>query len=989
MIKLKVSAANIAVEEKETLTEGRVGLLCRFSFTGEWDGLAKTAVFDGADSRDVILTEDTVAVPAECLAAEGYSLSVGVYGKNAAGDIVIPTVYATVGKIQRSAYPSGRETAPPTPDVVAQIQQAAANAEAMARAVREDAELGKFKGEKGDAGATGPAGPRGPKGDTGATGTPGEDGGWYTPAVTQTGTNTMRLSFTPSKEGMPAVEHTDITLPGGGSGGGGGGDAGVSVTALGAKGDGNTDDTEVFRTALANHRRVFVPGGTYKLSGELTIQSNSYFELAQDAVLVFTQTSGNCISLKMSAFMHGNHATIKVPYAFSGNVINASSKLNASVSDIPPFAKWDPQWKTGRYLTDLNICKEDSRGFHYSVDGNCSGTAVYIEADGSATSTFIWGLNFSGVRIAGAFSYGIHAKCIDNGWCHEMRIEAFIDACEIGVCLEDCNNAYVSATVQPRAALTTSDASIVYAKHGIQLIRSRNTDLSGARVWDWNSNNTLWTSDASSIYQHISMIGNCSGTILNDFLYYEMPSYDIRSLIYTDTPSNLEKITILQEPFTRWFKPSETNTPVFFDGRTNKELLLKEKFDAAFQTNQVPNFDNKLTKSTSSDGSIFNSIGFQNGAGWETDGTTLTIGSAYAEVTCTGFIPCSQNSVIRLKGMSFAQGNDYCRVILFNSAYGKVSHVNRTNLIGNKSTYFINNYAETDDGCQFTIVESSVKYLKINVFTSTIGNDPIVTVDEEITYSAEGFLAQGIKVNEESVHGLPNKYEQLGRKTQSISNESTGDQYPSAKAVFDYVGGAIPTKLPNPNALTFTGAVTGSYDGSAALTVEIPSGGGGDGKTKYQTILDTVTTDEAQTLLYPLTDEQISILNNADYWQFEITMYLSGSTNIGETLGKLYVTTWTTYATNTIINNTQMIPSTDVSYATPANACAIYKLSGNGLGVRFVGVKVKNYADADAEIKTILGSNLVSGTKLRVYGETNIPSGTKIKLFAVGTKEIV
>ena len=173
MIKLKVSAANIAVEEKETLTEGRVGLLCRFSFTGEWDGLAKTAVFDGADSRDVILTEDTVAVPAECLAAEGYSLSVGVYGKNAAGDIVIPTVYATVGKIQRSAYPSGKETAAPTPDVVAQIQQAAANAEAMARSVREDADLGKFNGGQGP---QGPAGATGPKGDTGATGPKGETG---------------------------------------------------------------------------------------------------------------------------------------------------------------------------------------------------------------------------------------------------------------------------------------------------------------------------------------------------------------------------------------------------------------------------------------------------------------------------------------------------------------------------------------------------------------------------------------------------------------------------------------------------------------------------------------------------------------------------------------------------------------------------------------------------------------------------------------------
>ena len=34
---------------------------------------------------------------------------------------------------------------------------------------------------------------------------------------------------------------------------------------------------------------------------------------------------------------------------------------------------------------------------------------------------------------------------------------------------------------------------------------------------------------------------------------------------------------------------------------------------------------------------------------------------------------------------------------------------------------------------------------------------------------------------------------------------------------------AIPTTLPNPNALTFTGAVAGSYDGSAAMTVNIPS----------------------------------------------------------------------------------------------------------------------------------------------------------------------
>ena len=41
----------------------------------------------------------------------------------------------------------------------------------------------------------------------------------------------------------------------------------------------------------------------------------------------------------------------------------------------------------------------------------------------------------------------------------------------------------------------------------------------------------------------------------------------------------------------------------------------------------------------------------------------------------------------------------------------------------------------------------------------------------------------------------------------------------------DTVGGLIPTKLPNPYALTFTGAVSGTYDGSAAKTINIPTSG--------------------------------------------------------------------------------------------------------------------------------------------------------------------
>ena len=56
----------------------------------------------------------------------------------------------------------------------------------------------------------------------------------------------------------------------------------------------------------------------------------------------------------------------------------------------------------------------------------------------------------------------------------------------------------------------------------------------------------------------------------------------------------------------------------------------------------------------------------------------------------------------------------------------------------------------------------------------------------------------------------------------------------------------IPTKLPNPNALTFTGAVEGSYDGSAPVSVEIPSGGG-SGFDKWECINTfTIPADTAE-----------------------------------------------------------------------------------------------------------------------------------------------
>ena len=56
----------------------------------------------------------------------------------------------------------------------------------------------------------------------------------------------------------------------------------------------------------------------------------------------------------------------------------------------------------------------------------------------------------------------------------------------------------------------------------------------------------------------------------------------------------------------------------------------------------------------------------------------------------------------------------------------------------------------------------------------------------------------------------------------------------------------IPTSLPNPNALTFTGAVTGTYDGSSPMSVKIPS---------------AVTDDHINSLI----DTKLGVIENGSY----------------------------------------------------------------------------------------------------------------------------
>src|SRR5260370_19215625 len=49
----------------------------------------------------------------------------------------------------------------------------------------------------------------------------------------------------------------------------------VNIRALGAKGDGSSDDTEVLRRAIAQHRAIYFPTGNYVVSGTITLKQGT------------------------------------------------------------------------------------------------------------------------------------------------------------------------------------------------------------------------------------------------------------------------------------------------------------------------------------------------------------------------------------------------------------------------------------------------------------------------------------------------------------------------------------------------------------------------------------------------------------------------------------------------------------------------------------------------------------------------------------------
>jgi hypothetical protein len=157
-----------------------------FTFSSEWDGLTKVAVFRAGGYKKAVILEGgqtSCNIPAEVLQSPSRKLEIGVQGYNEEKDLVLPTNWSAVCDLTRGADFRTEDT-----EIDLEVGQSLyerllqAVDEKVDLAVGEAIERGDFtgpqgeKGDKGDTGETGPQGMQGIQGEKGEKGDKGDQG---------------------------------------------------------------------------------------------------------------------------------------------------------------------------------------------------------------------------------------------------------------------------------------------------------------------------------------------------------------------------------------------------------------------------------------------------------------------------------------------------------------------------------------------------------------------------------------------------------------------------------------------------------------------------------------------------------------------------------------------------------------------------------------------------------------------------------------------
>lgn len=406
-MKAIVNNSTCRIVSRELLTRGTVGKTMEAEFSADWEDLAITATFEAGDEkRDEVYTGEPIVIPHEVLTTAGVSVMLGFQGALPDGTIVKRTEKEWLNNVSETLDPAGVPSSEPTPDWAAQVQTIALEAKEAADSVRSDAQAGKFNGSAGD------------------------DGGWYTPAITQPDVNTIRMSFTPSKEGMPAVKDTDIALPSGGGGGGSGEDGGY-YTPVVTQPSGNTMQVSFTPSKAAmpavDRTKITLPAGPAGSNGKkgdkgadgksayaYAVEGGYTGTEAEFAAKLAAEKFANPNALTFTGAVTGSYdgsapLEVEIPSGGGGLTVTNTAAVGQTVKITAVDENGQPtEWesvdfssggdaeKRVRHIATVSVTA-GTTSYNVTVDSN--GDALNLESVYILTNNF-WGNNGSYVQVS-------------------------------------------------------------------------------------------------------------------------------------------------------------------------------------------------------------------------------------------------------------------------------------------------------------------------------------------------------------------------------------------------------------------------------------------------------------------------------------------------------------------------------------------------------------------------------------------------------------
>ena len=153
-IEISIVGAHATAKKSGKLTCGMVGVPVSLVIDKSWDGLNIIPVFRCGDIiKDNGLINNQTTIPHEVLQYAGKDLYIGAEGRSADGKLVIPTVWARVGRVHSGAQATGEIGLEPTPSQFDRFMTEIGKVDdKVNKAVEDIIATGVLKGEKGEAG---------------------------------------------------------------------------------------------------------------------------------------------------------------------------------------------------------------------------------------------------------------------------------------------------------------------------------------------------------------------------------------------------------------------------------------------------------------------------------------------------------------------------------------------------------------------------------------------------------------------------------------------------------------------------------------------------------------------------------------------------------------------------------------------------------------------------------------------------------------------